>query len=563
VRAQEGSTANSFAAGSRIELRVTAQSVLDTAQAGLWISVKDFGAVGDGVTDDLQAIQNAIDFCATSAGTNSVYFPAGDYYISGALNLKVAVSLVGPGRSLVGTAPYARIKGAGGSQTLVQYIGTFGAEAQISLSISGLQFSDAQYAIHLLGAVNWEISDCTFAYIRGSVSHAAVRLENAIIGVIQRNKFFYCATGVRLDKGVNYHNTICDNDFVVDDGFPSFTYATSAITVRCDAINTGFGPLNITDNNIIAAGGGGSAVTNGVVVAARGNVLNICGNTFEALRGDDFVVTNIDPVDGSNRASDVAGMFVRGGVYDGNWHIDSASGSLSAYCINALYTSNMSFSGNSISPQSSVTGRPVVFFGTGSNKNTWSGENLIRYPSGYSGPGIEETNSTYGTNIIIENQFIDSTVDGPAWQNINNGHLRLQPQSEFAGRLAQFTTANEGVEWMSSVSKRKVLVLSDGSAVVQARQSIETASTFTNPTSTVTLNGTERTLRFFTGGTVNNIAGALYDGQILSVFCSSLLGVTITETGNIRVNGGTTLSLAQDEGATFVWYAGGPFWVQV
>jgi hypothetical protein len=527
------------------------------------VSVMDFGAVGDGVTDDLQAIQNAIDFCATSAGTNSVYFPAGDYYISGALNLKVAVSLIGPGRSLVATAPYARIKGAGGSQTLVQYIGTFGAEAQISLSISGLQFSDAQYAIHLLGAVNWEISDCTFSYIRGSVSHAAVRLENAIIGVIQRNKFFYCATGVRLDKGINYHNTICDNDFVVDDGFPSFTYQTFAIMVRCDAINTGFGPLNITDNNIIAAGGGGSATTNGVVVAARGNVLNICGNTFEALRGDDFVVTNIDPIDGSNRASDVAGMFVRGGVYDGNWHVDSASGSLSAYCINASYTSNMSFSGNSISPQASVTGRPVVFFGAGSNKNTWSGENLIKYPSGYSGPGIEETNSTYGTNIIIENQFIDSTADGPAWQNITSGHLRLAPKDEFAARLSQFGTADQGVEWMSSVSKRKMLVLSDGSAAIQARQAIETAPVFTDPTSTVTLNGTERTLRFFQGGTVNTISGALYDGQILSVFNSSSISVTITQTGNIRVNGGTTLVLAQDEGATFVWWGGGNIWAQI
>jgi hypothetical protein len=133
VRAQEGSTANSFAAGSRIELRVTAQSVIDAigdveaSQVGVtpygWIaatdvqdaleevvddlgassgsalvgflqsgisaaattvqaklrevvSVKDFGAVGDGVTDDSAAIQAALDEL-TSGGT--LYFPNGTY----------------------------------------------------------------------------------------------------------------------------------------------------------------------------------------------------------------------------------------------------------------------------------------------------------------------------------------------------------------------------------------------------------------------------------------------------------------------------------------------------
>jgi hypothetical protein len=100
VRAQEGTTAQSFAAGSRFEVRVTAQSVADiaqlyandsdislrndlaaasgsslvgfqqagsgtvlrTAQAKLreTVSVKDFGAVGDGVTDDGPALALAV-----------------------------------------------------------------------------------------------------------------------------------------------------------------------------------------------------------------------------------------------------------------------------------------------------------------------------------------------------------------------------------------------------------------------------------------------------------------------------------------------------------------------
>jgi hypothetical protein len=44
VRAQESTSAQSFAAGSRFELRITAQSILDVAQRTDEVSVRDFGA---------------------------------------------------------------------------------------------------------------------------------------------------------------------------------------------------------------------------------------------------------------------------------------------------------------------------------------------------------------------------------------------------------------------------------------------------------------------------------------------------------------------------------------
>lgn len=53
------------------------------------INVKDFGAIGDGITDDTQAIQDAIDYCMYTRPTRGgvVFIPAGIYKITDTLHL--------------------------------------------------------------------------------------------------------------------------------------------------------------------------------------------------------------------------------------------------------------------------------------------------------------------------------------------------------------------------------------------------------------------------------------------------------------------------------------------
>ena len=64
------------------------------------VSVKDFGAKGDGVTDDAAAIQAAVDSLPASGGT--VFVPAGDYRVSTSVVLgRDNISLVGQGASSV------------------------------------------------------------------------------------------------------------------------------------------------------------------------------------------------------------------------------------------------------------------------------------------------------------------------------------------------------------------------------------------------------------------------------------------------------------------------------
>jgi hypothetical protein len=74
VRAQEGSTANSFAAGSRIELRVTVQSVLDLADQtdATQISVTPYGWIA--ATDIQAALEEVVDDLGASSGSSLVGF---------------------------------------------------------------------------------------------------------------------------------------------------------------------------------------------------------------------------------------------------------------------------------------------------------------------------------------------------------------------------------------------------------------------------------------------------------------------------------------------------------
>ena len=86
-------------AGTKISDSGTRTTFSNVIGAGIesrsHVSVKVFGAVGDGVTDDTAAIQAAIDAVTTSGGV--VSFPAGVYLISSTLRLKQKTHLIGDG----------------------------------------------------------------------------------------------------------------------------------------------------------------------------------------------------------------------------------------------------------------------------------------------------------------------------------------------------------------------------------------------------------------------------------------------------------------------------------
>ena len=79
------------------------KSLVNVKKLNDFVSVKDFGAVGDGVTDDTAAIQAALDFSTQSATNNKIVFlPAGDYIVS-TVYIPVGASLVGEGQTMQGS----------------------------------------------------------------------------------------------------------------------------------------------------------------------------------------------------------------------------------------------------------------------------------------------------------------------------------------------------------------------------------------------------------------------------------------------------------------------------
>jgi hypothetical protein len=121
------------------------------------VSVKDFGAVGDGTTDDKLAIQAALD--ATSG--KILYFPAGNYIISGSMYINNPVHLY--------FDPSAVIKVIASYTYLIAFeVGYNGAVNNVTIDGATFDFNNqttSQYGIGvriLDNATNVTISNCTF-----------------------------------------------------------------------------------------------------------------------------------------------------------------------------------------------------------------------------------------------------------------------------------------------------------------------------------------------------------------------------------------------------------------
>lgn len=188
----------------------TGKVSLSATQPPNSLSVRDFGAKGDGVSDDQAAIQRAFD--AAKASGQSVWLPPGTYNHNGVLTANgIQVSGAGEGTVLRATNP---------DQGALKLTGNNGAVSNLTVELnSGHRSSmpDAA-AICVQGATNATVSHVKTV---GAASNG-IRLDNALNSRITNNLVMGSnADGIALMNGSCF-NTV-ENNVVYQAGDDAFS----------------------------------------------------------------------------------------------------------------------------------------------------------------------------------------------------------------------------------------------------------------------------------------------------------------------------------------------------
>jgi hypothetical protein len=229
--------------------------------AEVQISVKDFGAVGNGIADDYVAIQAAINR-ATALGGGVVYFPPGTYLTS-------SVPVV--------TVPGVDIVGAGATSSIIK---------QTSAANGGISFAVASGS----GVISNRIA--TIQLVHASTSTGAALAQSNLGSVLidrcrigagtYRTGFLSTASaGLSVIQGSYIDANAADASSVGVNlsGGGSYAIAGSFITgAALHAMQLGNGTFTVTGNLIQGA----AAAANGILANSASTSLEAAGNWISA-----------------------------------------------------------------------------------------------------------------------------------------------------------------------------------------------------------------------------------------------------------------------------------------
>ena len=232
--------------------------------AGIEINVKQFGAKGDGLTNDTKAIFDAFNSIAKTSGT--VYFPAGDYLVNITITVPAGVSIVGASREST------TIKRTDASNTAIfnlkgnQIIRDIAFKSRINLYPTGDDIS---------------IVDCKITGTTQGIQNASTinRLN------ISRTTFEKCGYGFLSNNVPSYDVTISECSFI----------NSTADDIEINSPSKGFliENCNFKDNiskSIVSGFGIGVAVHASEITINNCNFLNIA---CQAIHCEDYSEVNI------------------------------------------------------------------------------------------------------------------------------------------------------------------------------------------------------------------------------------------------------------------------------
>lgn len=413
------------------------------------VSVKDFGAVGDGVTDDTAAIQAAL------LASKTVYFPNGTYLISDVLTLNTH-TLIGENnvRTIIKQATdnkqILQVTGIGGSvrgfyltySNNQAYTNSsskaieFSAGSTIFQSFTDIFIDNAAYGIYMGGGSSLKtMFSCSFDNIRMSVSHTGIHINPVNSGATGSSwnniyiNFRYSGSNQNAFYGVyaNYMDEAVFNQLNIESG----TIPIAMLIDNCDGIvinDLHLEQLTIDDSPDGTITAGFKSLIYGTLTGFVINGCALLNNDFSNLSGDGYYFFRSDDtakgfinsihLRNNTKQSGELGFFRRISASEsGELHVKGVSRDETG--AGSSMTQNFSYEGGYVETNINVVDIKTsdLYVSGGSSKATYYYQQAVSFP---------DSTETYAAITLNLNDF-------PYWESFNVKGIFVNPGTNSGG----------------------------------------------------------------------------------------------------------------------------------
>lgn len=354
-----------------------------------FLSVKDYGAIGDGVHDDTAAIQAAISAC--SAGGCILHIPHGIYLVSGVITVNGIndLTISGDGATWGLSSGSSMIKCADGFSGSMLFALTsvpgFHAENLYlyanSANIAAFKLNGAGRQNRFIGFKRVAVEGFNQGFWFGDYTNQGPKVVTYVFSVELDEVFIRnCVYPIIADAG-GFDALTIKNSWIAD----PFNRTIRGVQVLTSGTNL-YAENFYMDLGTSTTYGFYGAVPFGAKITSSRIESQIAGTTYVGFyqpvgSADNPVIFenfSIQHTAVSPTVADVGntkGFFIRGGVYQGNINISSAS--VPVYPANPTFSSrSFGFTGSTALLRStSQAFTPVLNFGGGSTGITYSARN--------------------------------------------------------------------------------------------------------------------------------------------------------------------------------------------